>query len=151
MKYEESLIQQELVARFRFRYPKYELVLFHPVNEGKRTTKVVRTKWGGFKTVCVGGARLKAEGMVKGVADLILLIPRRGYGALCIETKAPKGRQEDEQKKWQAAAEAAGNKYVVIRSAEEGMQVIEDYLEEVPQNDPDSDNYTTLQNILRME
>lgn len=150
MKYEESLIQQELVARFRFRYPKYALVLFHPVNEGKRTTKVIHNMYGS-KVVCTGGARLKAEGMVKGVADLILLVPRNGFGALCLETKTRTGRQEPEQKEWQAAAEAAGNKYVVIRSAEEGMQVIEDYLGDEEQYDPDKENHTILQQMIAME
>ena len=150
MKYEESLIQQELVARFRFRYPQYAKVLFHPVNEGKRTTKVVSNRYGS-KVVCTGGARLKAEGMVKGVADLILLVPRKGFGALCLETKTPTGRQDDDQKIWQKAAVAAGNKYVVYHSAEEGMQIVEDYLGEAPQNDTDADNLTTLQNILRKE
>lgn len=149
MRYEESLIQQEFVARFRFRYPQYAKVLFHPVNEGQRTTKVVNNRYGS-KVVCTGGARLKAEGMVKGVADLILLVPRNGYGALCLETKTATGKQEPEQKEWQKAAEAAGNKYVVYRSAEEGMQIIEDYLDGEPVNDPDAHNLSTLQEILRM-
>lgn len=148
MRYEESLIQQEMVARFRFRYPWYEKVLFHPVNEGKRTTKVVNNRYG-TKVICSGGARLKAEGMVKGVADLILLVPRQGYGCLCVETKTATGRQEPEQKEWQKAVEAAGNKYVVCRSAEEFMQVVEDYLGDEP--NPDDENLTTLHKMIGME
>lgn len=127
MRYEESLIQQEMVARFRYRFPQYAKVLFHPVNEGKRTTKMVYTRYGS-KVVCSGGARLKAEGMVKGVADLILLVPRHGYGCLCVEVKSPGGKQEPEQKEWQKACEAAGNLYVVCRSGEQFMQIAEDYL-----------------------
>ena len=38
-------------------------------------------------------AWLKEEGLVNGVADMILLKPNRFYGYLCIENKTPKGRQ----------------------------------------------------------
>jgi len=127
MSYEESYIQQEIVARFRFRWPQYERLLFHPANEGKRTTKVVYNRYGS-RVVCTGGAKLKAEGLVAGVADLILLIPRHGYGCLCIEVKTPTGRQNPEQKEWQKAVTEAGNLYVVCRSPDQAMDLIEDYL-----------------------
>ena len=58
---------------------------------------MIRTSTG-YKTICVGGSRKKAEGLVAGVSDLILLVSRGGFGALCIELKTPKGRQSAAQK-----------------------------------------------------
>ena len=37
------------------------------------------------RTCAVTGARLKAEGVVAGVSDLLLLVPRGKYHGLCIE------------------------------------------------------------------
>lgn len=71
---------------------------------------------------------MKAEGVVAGVSDLILLVPRKGYASLCLEMKTSKGRQTDLQKQWQQAAESAGNKYLVIRSFDEFREAVNDYL-----------------------
>ncbi len=82
-----------------------------------------------------GGARnkreagiLKAEGVTAGVADMILLTPSGGYGALCIEFKTDEGRQRQSQEEWQQAAETAGNKYVIVRSIEDFIREINTYL-----------------------
>lgn len=127
MSMQESYLQQEAVAWFRFQYPKYAQVLIHVPNEGKRNTKMVRTKYG-MKVVCSGGARLKAEGMVAGVADLLLLTPNNEYGSLAIEMKTPTGRLSDSQKAWREEFEKAGNKYVVCRTFEQFMCEVVDYM-----------------------
>lgn len=44
--------------------------------------------------------------------------------------KQPNGRQQDSQKEWQKAVESVGNKYVVCRSLEEFIEVVNDYLAE---------------------
>lgn len=82
-----------------------------------------------------GGARnkreagiLKAEGVTAGVADMILLTPSGGYGALCIEFKTDEGRQRHSQEEWQQAAETAGNKYVIVRSFDNFKEEVEKYL-----------------------
>jgi hypothetical protein len=75
------------------------------------------------------GARLKEEGVLAGVADLILLQRRGGYGALLIEMKTAGGRQSQSQKEWQAHVEADGYRYVVCRSLDEFMAVVEKYLD----------------------
>lgn len=82
-----------------------------------------------------GGARnkreagiLKAEGVTAGVADMILLTPSGGYGALCIEFKTDEGRQRQSQEEWQQAAETAGNKYVIVRSFDNFKEEVEKYL-----------------------
>ncbi len=71
---------------------------------------------------------MKAEGVTAGVFDKILLIPRNGYGALCLEAKTPRGRISASQKEWQQIAEKAGNKCVVYRSFEEFRAIIQEYL-----------------------
>ena len=72
---------------------------------------------------------LKDEGALSGVADLILLVPKKGYASLCIEMKKPGGRVSDSQKAFRTAAEGFKNKYVVCYSVEEFKAVVTDYLE----------------------
>ena len=76
------------------------------------------------------GKILKAEGVVAGVSDLILLIPRNGKGALCIEMKTRTGVQRESQKIWQEECEKHGNQYVVVRSFDQFREVVTQYLGE---------------------
>lgn len=71
----------------------------------------------------IDGNRLKAQGMVAGVSDLILL--RYNQPPLCIEFKLPEGKQQPVQKQWQQIAESTGAKYVIIRSLDEFIKLIE--------------------------
>ena len=68
------------------------------------------------------------EGSVRGVSDLILLVPKKGFSALCIEMKRPKGKQSEEQIRWQREAEKFRNKYVVCHSLTEFMNEVNSYL-----------------------
>ena len=138
----ESELQIACVREFKRFYPQFENVLIKVTNEGKRSVIWVKDRQtGALKQVCVGGARAKAEGMVKGVADLLLLVPRHGYGCLAIEMKretysvgkngklkVERSYQEPEQKAWQKCCEEAGNKYVVCRSVAEFMLAVNNYL-----------------------
>lgn len=72
----ESQIQHDCLVWFRLQYPKLARMLFAVPNGGKRDAKT--------------GARMKYEGAVRGVADLILLIPKKGWASLCIEMKTPR-------------------------------------------------------------
>ena len=112
----ESQLQRQCVAWFRLQYPKHAKLLFAVPNGGGRSR--------------VEAAIMKAEGVVAGVADLILLEPRGGYGCLCIEMKTRiKGSgQSDRQKEWQAATEEAGNRYVVARSLEVFQAIVNEYM-----------------------
>lgn len=111
---EEHQTQVACVNWFRLKYPKLRKVLFAIPNGGRRDKKT--------------GTTLKEEGVVAGVADLILLRRNQKYGALCVEMKTKSGNQSDTQKKWQKEVEATGNKYVVCRSLDEFMKEITDYL-----------------------
>lgn len=95
----ESQIQHDCLVWFRLQYPKLARMLFAVPNGGKRDAKT--------------GARMKYEGAVRGVADLILLIPKKGWASLCIEMKTPKGTQSEHQRTWQTEAERYQNKYVI--------------------------------------
>lgn len=110
----ESQIQHDCLAWFRLQYPKLERMMFAVPNGGRRDAKT--------------GARMKYEGVTRGVADLILLVPKKGFASLCIEMKTPKGKQKDVQIEWQREAEKYRNKYVVCRSLPEFMKEVNEYL-----------------------
>lgn len=114
MRHNESNIQINCVRWFRFVHPDLAPLLFAVPNGGARSR--------------VTGAILKAEGVTAGVADLLLLVPRGPYHALCIEMKTEKGRQRDSQKSWQEAVEGQGYRYIVVRSFEEFTAQINAYL-----------------------
>ena len=115
-KQSESQIQRAAVRWFRIVHRDIEPLFFSVPNGGYRCATTARI--------------MKAEGQRAGVADLILLLPRQGYGALCIEMKTRKGRQSDEQKRFQEMCERYGSKYVICRSFEDFQREIRDYLGE---------------------
>lgn len=114
MNHIESSTQKTCVTWFRLQYPHYSNVLFAVPNGGYRNAREA--------------ARMKAEGTVAGVADIILLVARNGYNSLCVEFKTATGKQSALQKQWQKDAEDAGNKYVICRSFDEFMDVMLGYL-----------------------
>lgn len=118
-RHEESTLQRACVAWFRAQYPEHALMLFAVPNGGGRSR--------------VEAAIMKGEGVTAGVADLILLEARGGFGALCIEMKTTRkdSRQRPSQKQWQQAALKAGNHYAVIRTLE-GFQAIVTYYMNLP-------------------
>ena len=112
----EMIIQAACVKAAWNDFPETRNLLFHVANEMDD---------GGSGYL---GARRRAEGIVRGVSDLILLIPRGGYHGLCIELKTDTGYQSKYQKAWEAAVKAQGYMYVVVRSEEEFRAVLADYL-----------------------
>ena len=137
MNHEESKLQQQCVAWFRAQYPQYAMLLTHPINEGSGHSATDRRRQGIHK----------AEGAVAGVPDLILFMPAEyryetGFGpsftvivkifhSLGIEFKTPKGKQSQQQKDFQKMYEAAGNKYIIVRSFEQFKDDITVYMKHV--------------------
>lgn len=113
----ESQIQQDCMKWFWLQYPAMAQsgLLFHIPNEGIRLGRM--------------GARVKREGVVRGVADLFLCVARGGYHGLFIEMKKPGRYQRPEQKTWQRHVEQQGYLYLVCKSLEEFMKIIKDYLD----------------------
>lgn len=74
----ESELQKSCVLWFRSQYPQYAQLLFSIPNGGKRNI--------------ITASRMKAEGQVAGVPDLMLAVARKGYHAMFIEMKAGKNK-----------------------------------------------------------
>ncbi len=112
----EKQLQFVCVAEFRRLYPELAAqgLLFHVPNETAGATMTA--------------PQIKANGVCNGVADLILLIPRHGYGCLCIELKTPLGVQRASQKAWMKAVMSVGQKYVVCRTVDDFVREINAYL-----------------------
>lgn len=88
--------------------------LFAVPNAGKRTQRM--------------GMYMKAEGLEKGVPDLIFLYPASGYHGLAIEMKSMTGKTTPEQKEWLERLAKDGYYTAVCRGWLEAKQVLEDYL-----------------------
>lgn len=114
---EEHQLQVACVQWFNLQHPQCRHNLFAVPNGGRRDK--------------VTGAKLKAEGVKAGVADLILLKPNNRYHALLIEMKTRQGRQSQSQRDWQRDITRDGYKYVVCRSLQEFIETVNDYLIEV--------------------
>ena len=112
----ESDLQRSCMSWFRMQYPADALMLFAVPNGGGRSV--------------VEASIMKAEGVTAGVADLLLLEARGGWGSLCIELKTTErgSRQSPRQKAWQEAAERAGNRYEVVRTFDEFTSIVADYM-----------------------
>lgn len=74
------------------------------------------------------GAQRNARGLIAGVSDSLLLLPRGEWHGCCVEFKTEIGRQNDAQRAWQAKVESVGYKYIVVRSLEQFKQEMENYL-----------------------
>ena len=114
MRHDESRMQIACVRWFKLQWRRYATLLNSVPNGGARDV--------------VTGRILKAEGVVAGVADLELNIARHGFHGLKIELKTAKGRQSASQKAWQKAVEAQGYKYIIVRSVDEFINEINEYI-----------------------
>ena len=90
MKHQESTLQTTCVRWFRFQYP--NLVIYAVPNGGSRNVREAQ--------------RLKAEGVLAGVADLVVLLPQGK--SVYIEMKVKGNRQTDNQKEFQNKAIETG-------------------------------------------
>lgn len=114
MRHLEDSLQKSIIKYWDLKYPKWKKRLVHAPNGGKRDART--------------GAQMKYEGVLRGVADLILLVPKKGFASLCIEMKTPMGKQREEQIEWQREAEKYRNKYVICRSLQDFMNEVNSYL-----------------------
>lgn len=108
-------MQAACVTWFRLEHRDIAQLLIHVPNGGSRGS-------------AREGYNMKRIGVTAGVADLLLLTPRHGFGCLCVEMKAGKGKQQDTQVAWEQAARNGGNLYTVCRSIEEFQNIVNTYL-----------------------
>nr|DAN48428.1 MAG TPA: Nuclease [Caudoviricetes sp.] len=106
----ESVLQTACVKWFRLQYP--NLVIYAVPNGGSRNVREAQ--------------RLKSEGVLAGVADLVVLLPQGK--SLYIEMKVKGNRQTENQKAFQDKAITLGHTYAVCYSFEEFQQVIENQI-----------------------
>lgn len=135
MIHKESHLQQACVKWFRLQYPTIANLLFAVPNGGARS----RTE----------AAIMKGEGVTAGVADLLLLIARGGFGSLAIEMKDDRksSKQRPSQIQWQQSAEQAGNKYEIVRTFEDFQNVVNAYLSE-PATNPERQNRNLYRAVI---
>lgn len=108
----ESKLQKSCVKWFRLQYPRY--VLFAVPNGGKRNAREAKI--------------MQDEGVMPGVGDLFLMCPAKGYSGLFIEMKSETGTQSKDQKIFQEKCMMYGYKYVISKSLESFIRIVEDYL-----------------------
>lgn len=112
--HKEEDMQLQCVKWFDHQYPKLKLHLHHSPNGGKRNEREA--------------ARFKAMGTRAGFPDLILLYPNQFYSFMGIELKTEKGKQSEHQKAYQKLFDGMGAKYIIVRSIEDFMREVKDYL-----------------------
>lgn len=114
MNHAESRLQSACVQWFRLQYPHYASHLFAIGN--------------GVPNNARQGAIRKREGAVKGVADLMLMVPQGAIHGLFIEMKTPEGTVSKDQKAFRERAVSENYAHSVCRSLEQFMAVIRTYL-----------------------
>lgn len=138
----ESGLQIQCVTWFRMQYPAFAKLLFHAKNESSMRSRRIAID--------------AAGGVVPGVPDLILALPAfypenvslssyeesMGFfgndGFFCnlgIELKYGKtNNQTPAQKEFQKFYEASGNRYELVRSLDQFIAVVKDYMKHVPES-----------------
>jgi hypothetical protein len=102
----EEQLHTECYRWFWNEYPNQRGLLFHVDNNSYNS---------------VIGARKKALGVVSGVSDLILVLPRR---VVFIELKVPGGKQSDAQVEFERNVGNRGHEYYLVYSLIEFKQII---------------------------
>ena len=108
MKHEESDLQKACVRWFAMQYPEQRGLLCSNLSNTSGHNPV-------------HGRINKAMGLMPGRSDLVYYRNGRAY---MIEVKTAKGRQSDSQKAWQKKIEKEGFSYVIVRSIEEFINLI---------------------------
>ncbi len=123
MKHAESNLQSSCITWFRLQYPRLSRRLFAIPNGGSRSRRVNKSG----TSYSPEAMRMKLEGVLSGVPDIFLAIPKLHYGGLFIEMKAEKGRLSPAQKVM--IDELNGSyKVEVCYSFDEFQKAVNDYL-----------------------
>lgn len=111
----ESQQQISFVHWFRLAYPQYAKIFFAIPNGGKRNK--------------LEAGIMKMEGVLAGVPDLFLAKPTLRYSGLFMEGKFGDGRLTEKQEEVQHELRAAGYCVKTFRSLDEGISIVQEYLE----------------------
>lgn len=105
--------QKIVVSTIRREHP--DILIFAIPNGGKRTA--------------LQGSRLKDEGVLAGVPDLMVAHAAHGYHGLFVEMKTPHGSTSKEQKTVIAQLAKEGYLCTVAKGYEQALSAIRDYLQ----------------------
>lgn len=108
----EHQLQVSCVKWFKQQYPK--LLIWATPNGGQRNVIVA--------------SKLKAEGVLAGVPDLQIPVPRNGFNGLFIELKIGKNKPTDNQKIVMGRLVANGYKCEVCYTLESFIEIVNRYL-----------------------
>lgn len=114
MRHLEDQLQMSCVQYFDLKYRRIARLLHHSPNGGKRDAREA--------------ARFKAMGVRAGFPDLLLLYPSHNCHFLAMELKSEKGKQSPYQKEYQSLIEAVGGRYIIIRTLDQFIQEVNNYL-----------------------
>jgi hypothetical protein len=120
MKHIESAHQAQVVewSRWAYKTGKYPML------------NMLHCSLNGVKLSGTQAKIAKGQGMLSGVPDLFLPVPKNGFHGLFIEMKSEKGRVTENQHWFLNNAESLGYKTAVCYSAKEAIKRIEDYYNE---------------------
>jgi hypothetical protein len=82
---------------------------------------------GGYRSAAEASI-MNGEGVTAGVADTLLLVPRKEHHGMCIEFKVGKNDLTPHQQEFKKQMEKYGYKYVVCRSFDEFEREVNYYL-----------------------
>lgn len=121
-KHSEAQIQASAVLWMNNERPETRGLFFCVNNENSRS--VYESK----RQQLISGSIRRVMGIVAGVADTLLMMPRGKYHAACFEFKTEIGRQSEAQIRWQEKVECEGYYYAIVRSLEEFKVKVDWYL-----------------------
>ena len=122
MKRKESELQISCVNWFRYQYPQYKMLLFSIPNGGLRNIKTAVT--------------LKREGVISGVPDLFLSLPRGEWHGMYLELKSGSNDLTANQDMFFILARKQGYKCEVIRTLDQFIREVTFYLNANLNNKP---------------
>lgn len=105
--------QVRFISVVRNFYPQY--LVFAVPNGGYRNPREAK--------------RLKDEGVMAGVADLVVAEARKGFNGLFLELKRTKGGSQSKvQKAFEMAVKERGYEYKVVKGAVEALEAFKEYM-----------------------
>ena len=120
MKHLESIQQAQVIewSRWAYKTGKYPLL------------NMLHCSLNGVKLSGTQAKIAKGQGMLSGVPDLFLPVPRQSFHGLYIEMKSEKGCLTENQQWFLGNAESVGYKTVVCYGSKEAIAAIQAYYEQ---------------------
>jgi hypothetical protein len=110
----EAKLQSECFKWFRYAYPRYKKLFFAIPNGGYRNKIEARN--------------LKLQGVVSGVSDTCLAVPKGKYHGLYIEFKYGRNKLSDEQDEFLKEVASQGYATATVWNFDEFSNIILNYL-----------------------